>query len=246
VLRQFPKARKFYDRSLDILPNDPDLMTAKATIYQAEGNLEKAAEILSKIDVQSPSYPFAARILQLTLERNLSEAIKLLQARKTQFHFGSDLENADNQTLLALAQRLAGDTNGAKASAEQARNLLKPLCKSQPDNLAFAQMLSLANALVGDKDAALREAERAIMLVPTNKDRTYGPSSEELLAIIQTIFGDKSRAISTLERLLQTPYSSTILYAPAPVTSGLLKLDPMWDPLRTDPAFKKLCEEKQP
>ena len=246
VLRQFPKARKFYDRSLDILPNDPDLMTAKATIYQAEGNLEKAAEILSKIDVQSPSYPFAARILQLTLERNPSEAIKLLQARKTQFHFGSDLENADNQTLLALAQRLAGDTNGAKASAEQARNLLKPLCKSQPDNLAFAQMLSLANALVGDKDAALREAERATMLVPTNKDRTYGPSNEELLAIIQTIFGDKSRAISTLERLLQTPYSSTILYAPAPVTSRLLKLDPMWDPLRTDPAFKKLCEEKQP
>ena len=246
VLRQFPKARKFYDRALDILPNDPDLMAAKATIYQAEGNLEKAAEILSKIDVQSPSYPFAARILQLTLERNLSEAIKLLQARKTQFHFGSDLENADNQTLLALAQRLAGDTNGAKASAEQARNLLKPLCKSQPGNLAFAQELSLANALLGDKDAAVREAERAIMLVPISKDRTYGPSSEELLAIIQTIFGDKSRAISTLERLLQTPYSSTVLYAPAPVTSALLKLDPTWDSLRADPAFKKLCEEKQP
>jgi serine/threonine protein kinase/cytochrome c-type biogenesis protein CcmH/NrfG len=246
VLRQFPEARKFYDRALDILPNDVDLMAVKATIYQAEGNLEKAAALLAKIDVQSPSYPFAARILQLTLERNPAEAIKLLQARKAQFFFGSDLENADNQTLLALAQRLAGDTNGAKASAEQARKLLKPLCKSQPDNLAFAQELSLANALLGDKDAALKEAERAIMLVPMTKDRTYGPSSEELLAIIQTIFGDNSRAISTLERLLQTPYSSTILYTPAPLTSALLKLDPTWDPLRGDPAFKKLCEEKQP
>jgi len=245
-LRQFPMARKFYDRALDILPNDPDLMAVKATIYQAEGNLPKAAEILSKIDVQSPSYPFSARILQLTLERNLGEAIQLLQARQAQFHFGSEFEKAANQMLLALAQRLAGDIAGAKAAAEQARNMLKPLCKNQPDNFVFAQELSLAYALLGDKDAALREAERAIMLLPSTKDRVYGPSSEELLALIQTIFGEHSRAISTLGRLLQTPYSGTILYAPAPVTSALLKLDPTWDRLRSDPAFKKLCEEKQP
>jgi len=245
-LRQFPRAQEFYDRALDILPNDPDLMAVKATIYQAEGNLPKAAEILSKIDVQSPSYPFSARILQLTLERNLGEAIQLLQARQAQFHFGSEFEKAANQMLLALAQRLAGDIAGAKAAAEQARNMLKPLCKNQPDNFVFAQELSLAYTLLGDKDAALREAERAIMLLPSTKDRVYGPSSEELLALIQTIFGEHSRAISTLGRLLQTPYSGTILYAPAPVTSALLKLDPTWDPLRSDPAFKKLCEEKQP
>jgi TolB-like protein len=245
-LRQFPRAQEFYDRALDILPNDPDLMAVKATIYQAEGNLPKAAEILSKIDVQSPSYPFSARILQLTLERNLGEALQLLQARQAQFHFGSEFEKAANQMLLALAQRLAGDIAGAKAAAEQARNMLKPLCKNQPNNFVFAQELSLAYALLGDKDAALREAERAIMLLPSTKDRVYGPSSEELLALIQTIFGEHSRAISTLGRLLQTPYSGTILYAPAPVTSALLKLDPTWDPLRSDPAFKKLCEEKQP
>jgi TolB-like protein/Tfp pilus assembly protein PilF len=244
-LRQFPKARKFYDRALEILPDDPDLTAVKATIYQAEGNLEKATEILSKIDAQAPSYPFAARILQLTLERNLGEAIQLLQARQAQFHFGSELEKASNQILLALAQRLAGDIAGTKATAEQARNILEPLCKDQPDNLAFAQELSLANALLGDKDAALREAEHAITLLPITKDRMYGPSSEELLALIQTIFGEHSRAISTLGRLLQTPYSSTILYAPAPITPALLKLHPTWDPLRADPAFKKLCGEKQ-
>jgi TolB-like protein/class 3 adenylate cyclase/Tfp pilus assembly protein PilF len=244
TLRQFPMSRGFYDRALDILPNDPDLKAVKATIDQAEGNLPEAAKILSNVDVQSPSYPFAARILQLTLERNFGEAVQLLQARQAQFHFGSEFEKAINQTWLALAQRLAGDTSGAKAAAEQARNALKPLCKDQPDNFAFAQVLSLANAMLGDKDAALREAGRAIMLLPTTKDRVYGPSSEELLALIQTIFGERSRAISTLARLLQTPYSSTILYAPAPVTSALLELDPTWDLLRSDPAFQKLCEEK--
>ena len=106
-------------------------------------------------------------------------------------------------------------------------------------------MLSLAYAALGEKDSALKEAERAIMLSPSAKDRMYGPDYEENLALIQTMFGENSRAISTLTRLLQTPYISW-LYGPAPITPALLRLDPLWDPLRTDPAFQKLCEEKQP
>jgi hypothetical protein len=67
---------------------------------------------------------------------------------------------------------------------------------------------------------------------------------EENLALIQTIFGENGRAISTLTRLLQTPYGG-LLYETV-VTPPLLRLDPLWDPLRSDPAFQKLCEEKQP
>ena len=82
------------------------------------------------------------------------------------------------------------------------------------------------------------------MLLPRAKDRVSGPALEENLALIQTIFGENSRAISTLTQLLQTPYNSWI-YGPAPITPALLRLDPIWDPLRGDPAFQKLCEEKQ-
>ena len=83
------------------------------------------------------------------------------------------------------------------------------------------------------------------MLVPSAKDRMDGPGFEENLALIQTMFGENSRAISTLARLLQTPYYGGF-YGPMPVTPALLRLDPIWDPLRGDPAFQKLCEEKQP
>jgi len=91
---------------------------------------------------------------------------------------------------------------------------------------------------------ALKEAERAVMLLPSAKDRLSGPAFEESLALIQTMFGENSRAISTLTQLLQTPYNS-LLYV-TPITPALLRLDPIWDPLRADPAFQKLCEEKQP
>jgi hypothetical protein len=58
------------------------------------------------------------------------------------------------------------------------------------------------------------------------------------------IIGENSRAISILTRLLQTPYGGW-LYSPAPITPAFLRLDPLWDPLRVDPSFQKLCEEKQ-
>jgi hypothetical protein len=60
-----------------------------------------------------------------------------------------------------------------------------------------------------------------------------------------TIFGENSSAISTLTRLLQTPYAGW-MYSLTPITPALLRFDPFWDPLRGDPAFQKLCEEKQP
>jgi len=240
MLRQFPTALKLHDRALDIVPNEPGVMAVKANIHLAEGNLEQAGKFLSQINAQTPSEnALVIKMTQLRLERNYAEAIRLLQARQA-----SGIENVATQVLLALTQRLDGDTVGAKVAAEQVRDPLEQLCKNQPDSAAFAGLLSLAYAALGEKDSALKEAERAIKLLPSAKDRVDGPACEENLALIQTMFGENSQAISTLTRLLQTSYSSW-LYTPTPITPALLGLDPFWDPLRGDPAFQKLCEEKQ-
>jgi TolB-like protein/Tfp pilus assembly protein PilF len=244
MLRKFPAALKLYDRALEITPDDLDIVAAKAGTYQAEGNLKEAATLLTGINVQSPIQPFITKMTQLRLERNHAEAVRLLQARQAQFQFASQIDQGTNQVILAFAQRLAGDTTGAKATAEQARDTLKPLCRDQPDNSFFAQQLALANAAFGEKETALVEAERATTLLPSATDPLSGPTREEVLALIQMMFGDNSHSISTLSRLLQTPYISW-LYGPMPATPAVLRLDPIWDPLRADPAFQKLCEEKQ-
>jgi len=245
-LRQFQAALKLYDRALDTVPNEPNLMASKAGIYQAEGNLEQAGKFLSQINAQTPSpIAFGIKMTQLRLERNYAEVIRLLQARQARPPSASETIKAITQVELALHQRVANDTTGAKVTAEQARNTLEQLCKNQPDNPDFAVLLSLAYAALGEKNSALKEAERATMLLPSAKDRVYGPSFEEDLAAIQTMFGANSEAISTLARLLQMPYYGGF-YFETPVTPALLRLDPIWDPLRGDPAFQKLCEEKQP
>ena len=247
MCRRFSTALNLYDRALDITPGDRGVMAAKASIYQAEGNLQEAARFLSEVNEQTPSGDsFLIKIAQLRLERNYDEAIRLLQARLAQPRFDSE---GDNKAVLALMQRLGGDMAGVKVTAEQVRNTLEQRYRDQQGDpflaATLSRALSRAYAVMGDKDSALKAAERAVMLLPRAKDRVSGPALEENLAFIQAIFGESSRPISTLAQLLQMPYNSWV-YGPGTITPALLRLDPIWDSLRSDPAFQKLCQERQP
>ena len=242
MLRQFPMALKLYDRALDIVASDPDLLSEEASICQAQGNLEQAAKFLSDITPDTPfEGAFFIKALQLRLERNYTEAVRFLQARLAKSQFTSEYYKGAAEVHLAYAQRLAGDFTGAKVTAKEARNTLERLAQHQPNNPNFAEWLARAYAALDEKDLALKEAERAIILLPSAKDAVDGPGAEENLALVQTVFGENNHAIPTLRRVLQTP-SQSQLYGPAPLTSAFLRLDPLWDSLRTDPAFQELCK----
>jgi tetratricopeptide (TPR) repeat protein len=227
------------DKVLEIVPNHPDSIAYKAIILQRMGNLQEAGKLLAGVDEKttSPS-AFLAKTYQLLFERYADEVIRLLQSRLAESHALSDHEKLNYQERLADAQEYAGDMAGARATARELLAPLETLSKGASGNPNVAVSLSQIHAVLGEKEAAIREAERAVALVPSAKDAVEGPTYEENLARVEGMLGDKDRAIARLQHLSEIPYRYS-------VTPALLRLDPQWDPLRSDPRFQKLCEEKK-
>lgn len=146
------------------------------------------------------------------------------------------------QALFVLGefQRFSGDGANAKASYSQSRELLEAVLRAQPDNAAWVSGLAQTDAGLGERELAMKEAERAIELVPASKDALAGPALEEVRAHVLARFGDKEGAIAVLQHLLTTPYGTD----GPPITPALLRLDPSWDNLRGDPRFEKLCQDQ--
>jgi hypothetical protein len=114
----------------------------------------------------------------------------------------------------------------------------------QPENFSLIEDLALTNMGLGDKAAAFALSERAMAANPIEKDAVFGPAPIEILARVAAQLGEPDRAIAALQKLLSIPYEGP-LAANVPLTPALLRLDPMFDPLRSDLRFQKLCKDKR-
>ncbi len=245
VLRRFPEALRKFDEILDITPDDVDILAEKAAIAQAEGDLPRASAILGPLrpgadDAQA----LETQVYQTILERRPGQMIPRLKEVLAKPDPALGYFNGELRFWLGWAQEIAGDHAGAQESWRQARSELEPFLKEQPENFILIGDLALTNMGLGDKADALALAERAIAVNPIEKDALTGPTPIEILARVAARMGDADRAIAALQKLLSISYAGPLGTQNVPLTPALLRLDPMFDPLRKDPRFENLCEDK--
>jgi TolB-like protein/Flp pilus assembly protein TadD len=235
MTRDFPGALRVLDDALNRWPDDVDFVSDKAIVYQELGQIDQANALLKGSQPPAGDIDVIDTIAtQAIYSHRGAEVIAPLQPLLQTDATGGPPSFASGFVNLRLGdlRRLSGDANGARTNYVHARDSLLAMIKIQPANADLYEYLAFVYCGLGERDAAMKNAERAVNLVPVAKDAVRGPDYEIARARVWARFGDANRAIPALARLLKIP---------SYLTPAILRLDPDFDKLRADPRFAALA-----
>jgi tetratricopeptide (TPR) repeat protein len=239
-LRRFDEGYAMLDRAQQLAPDSVTVIANKVSLLQARGRLDEADQQLARIPADSIDYwVVGARGNQALFRRHYDEAAKIFERKINSRPADQPPDFFDKAFLVSLgySYQWMGKGEEARKAFTRAIEAIKPTPETVvgADANGTPTTLALAYAGLGEKEKALGQAQQALKDYAT--DAVFKPSAEATLAQIQAHFGDVDAAIAALPHLLEVP---------AGLNVAALKFDPMWDPLRQDPRFQKLCQEKQP
>ena len=237
-MRRYAEAISQYDRTLVLVPDDIETQVGRVSALQMSGDLDAASKTLATIPaaIDPEGWVSFAR-WQLALAMHQPDAA-LTALEHAPAWLVNSWPNSRVPVALLRAQALAqkGEAKPARAAFLEAQRTLQALLDNPRAQAAAQSYLAQVYAGLGQKEAALESGRRATEILPFSQDDIIGGFYLAQLAMVEAQVGEKQSALDHIEQLLAIPVGHVL-------SRASLRLDPVWDPLRNEPRFQKLCEE---
>jgi TolB-like protein/Tfp pilus assembly protein PilF len=235
---RYADATRTYDRALTVARDDPQTLMARAQLALDErADIKPYQEMLARLvernpqiapDIDTPRYSLC--------EQTDVAATRVLANYPAQGVVNNGV-NYPPAYWEGVVARWRGEPDKAHKAFVAARKQVQPLVDTQPDFAAAVSLLGMIDAGLGRNREAVEEGERSCKLLPVSKDAVDGIFLAINLAQIYAWTGQKDLAIEQILAVERMP--NTLSY-------GLLKLHPIWDPLRGEVGFEKIVASLAP
>jgi len=237
-LRRYAEADKAFGQSVAIAPDVTDeRVTHTFNVVLWKGDPEPLHAALQALTPGSDAYAGNATSLYLTYwwMRDFAKAIGVAEGDKAGDWSDSANVVLPRELYLAWAYEAAGDKQRAGATHARVKSAAIEALRQRPDAADLHLAVAFADAGAGAKADALREGRRALELLPVSRDVLSGGSMLVWMAQLEVRVGEREAAFGHLRDALAVPSGGSI-------SPALLKLDPVWDPLRKDPGFDAMLK----
>jgi serine/threonine protein kinase/Tfp pilus assembly protein PilF len=237
-LGRYSIAGSAFNRMLAIAPEDPEGYSSLAqNSILDSGNVDSAMAILDKAppDVQLTPDILYERAYLLLLKRAYSKAAKIAETLQPGGRFITKLQ------ILLLRAEVSGLTNDKKSAQDNFRKALAEANNHYSISInekTFKILLGKAIAQAGlkQKDTSLKTLDSLVSLLEQKGLKPYTFVAELVRARIYAMIGDDGDAVAELNRFLSSPNNGFY-------SINLIRLDPIWDPLRNDSAFQTMINK---
>jgi TolB-like protein/Flp pilus assembly protein TadD len=234
--RNFEAADRTFDRAIEAAPNSLSARGEKGKLsLDLKGDFREIEKQLTQMAPGDDPEGVVAlsRVRILMLQRKFPEALAVLNQLPQEL-FNDDIALVPKASLEGMLYLFQGDKAKARAAFQRALPIAEQSLRESPNDAARHIQLGFILTGLDRKEEAIAEGKRAVELTPESADAFAGPQITASLAQIYAWVGEKDQALQLVDHLLQTPNG---------VTVSMLKLDPMWDPLRNDSHFQTLIDE---